>query len=96
MAVLVAIVLVFIFAGCMAYRSWSKLRPGKRALAIMLLVPHFLLILCFMANLSCGNGAVGSACYTRQFVSSILAVFFLPIPSLIGTAAAIGIFLTAG
>jgi len=95
MTLFVAIVLVFILALFLAYRSWGKLKPGKRIFALVLLVPHFLLILCFAANISCGNGSVGSACYNRQFASAILAFFILPLPTLVGTASALGIFLTA-
>jgi len=95
MTLFVAVLLVFIFALFWAYRSWGKLKRGKRILALALLAPHFLLILCFAANISCGNGGVGSACYNRQFLSAVLAFFILPLPTLIGTAAALGIFMTA-
>jgi len=95
MTVFVAIVVVFILAAFLAYRSWSKLKPGKRMFAVLLLLPHFLLILCFAANISCASGGVGSVCYTRQFISAVLAFFILPLPTLIGTLAALRIFLTA-
>jgi hypothetical protein len=94
MTLFVAVVLVFILALFLAYRSWGRLKPGKRIFALVLLAPHFPMILCFAANVSCGGG-VGSACYNRQFVSAVLAFFILPLPSLIGTAAALKIFLTA-
>jgi len=95
MTLFVAIVLVFILALFLAYRSWGRLKPGKRIFAVVLLAPHLLLILCFAANISCGNGGVGSACYNRQFVSAVLAFFILPLPTLIGTAAALWMVLTA-
>lgn len=95
MPIFVVLVLVFIFALYMACRSWGKLKPGKRVFAILLLLPHLLIILCFVANMSCGNGEVGSACYSRQFVSAVLAFFILPLPSLVGTLAAMRIFMTA-
>jgi hypothetical protein len=95
MILFIAIVLVLILALLLAYRSWGKLKPGKRIFAILLLAPHLLLILCFAANLSCGTMAVGSVCYNRQFLSAVFAVFILPLPTLVGTAAAFGIFLTA-
>ena len=95
MTLFVAIVLVFILALFLAYRSWGKLKPSKRIFALVLLAPHFLLIFCFAANISCGSGGVGSICYTRQFVSGIIAFLILPLPTLVGTASALGIFLTA-
>jgi len=94
MTLFVAIVLVFILALFLAYRSWGRLKPGRRFFALALLAPHLLLILCFAANMSCGGG-VGSGCYSRQFVSAVIAFFVLPVPSLIGTVAALRIFLTA-
>jgi hypothetical protein len=92
---LVAIALVFLLALYMGYRSWGNLTPGKRALAIILLLPHFLLLACVGLSLSCGNAVQGSACYTQQFLSGVLIVFILPLPSLVGTAAALGMFITS-
>jgi hypothetical protein len=95
MAVFVLIVLAFVLAVYLAYRSWDKVRPSKRAFAVLLLLPHFLLILCVGLNLSCGGAAEGSACYNQQFLTGVLVVFILPLPSLVGTAAAIRIFVAA-
>jgi hypothetical protein len=95
MPIFVVLVLVFIFALYMAYRSWGKLKSGKRVLAMLLLLPNFLLILCFGLNLSCGSAAQGSACFNQQFLTGVFAVFVLPLPSLVGTLAALRIFMTA-
>ncbi len=88
-------VLVFLLALNLAYRCWGALRAGQRIGAILLLLPHFLFILCAVLSASCGNAAEGSACYNRQFLTGVLIVFILPAPSLVGTIAALRLFMTA-
>jgi len=67
----------------------------KRILGFLLLVPHFLFIACLALSLSCGHPAQGSACFNTQFFCGVLILFILPLPALIGTAAALSIFLKA-
>jgi len=95
MPILAALGLVFLLAVVMGCRSWRRLTTGKRIVSVLLLMPLFLMILCFALSLSCGKAALGSACYDRQFVTGVLMVFFLPLPALLGTAAAFGIFIRA-
>jgi len=89
------IVLAFcgvVFAG---YRSWRKMGAGKRIIGGLLLSPHFLLIVCIVVSLLCGHPPQGSSCFNTQFVCGVLMVFFLPLPALVGTLAALIIFKTA-
>ncbi len=95
MILFVAVVLVFIFTVYVGFRSWDKVKPAKRTFAVLFLLPHFLLILSFCINMSCRNEAVSVACFTRQFQTAIIAFIILPLPTLVGTAAALAIFLTA-
>jgi hypothetical protein len=86
------IVLAFcgmVYAAC---RSWPKMSPGKRILGVLLLSPHFLLIVCLVVSLLCGHPPPGSPCFNTQFVCGVLLVFFLPLPAVVGTITALVIF----
>jgi hypothetical protein len=75
-----------------AYLSWRKMSAGKRILGVLLLSPHFLIVVCIVVSLLCGHPPQGSRCFNTQFVCGVLIVFFLPLPALVGTSAALIIF----
>ena len=86
------IVLVFggvVYAAC---RSWRKMSAGKRTMGVLLLSPHFLLIVCIAVSALCGHPPRGSRCFNVQFLCGVLLVFFLPLPALVGTLAAFSMF----
>jgi hypothetical protein len=83
-----AIVLVFCGAVFLACLAWRKMGPGKRIASLLLLAPHFLLIVCIVVSQLCGHPPQGSPCFNRQFVCAVLIVFILPLPALVGTVLA--------
>jgi hypothetical protein len=88
----VVIVLLFCGAVYVACLAWRKMGTGKRIAGFLLLAPHFLLIVCIAISLLCGHPPQGSRCFNRQFVCGVLVVFILPLPALVGTLLAFGIF----
>jgi hypothetical protein len=90
--VLGAIILAFggmVYAAC---RAWRKMSAGKRIVGVLLLSPHFLLIVCLVVSLLCGHPPQGSHCFNVQFVCAVLLVFILPLPALVGTLTALIMF----
>ncbi|HUA16664.1 MAG TPA: hypothetical protein VMG31_15325 [Verrucomicrobiae bacterium] len=90
---LLAIVLAFcgvVYAGC---RSWPTMSPRRRTVGALLLMPHFLMIVCIVLSLLCGHPPQGSPCFNRQFACAVLVVFILPLPAFAGTVGALVIFL---
>jgi hypothetical protein len=86
------IVLAFcgvVYIGCLA---WRKMALRKRIAGLLLLAPHFLLIVCVVISLLCGHPPQGSRCFNTQFVCAVLILFILPLPALVGTLLAFGIF----
>ncbi|MGA7381787.1 MAG: hypothetical protein WBX03_13140 [Terriglobales bacterium] len=81
-----------VYAAC---RSWRKMSAGKRIMGGLLLSPHFLLLVCFVVSLLCGHPRQGSRCFNTQFVCGVFIVFFLPLPTLVGTCAAFIMFRSA-
>jgi hypothetical protein len=65
---------------------------GKRIMGVLLLAPHFLLVVCIVVSLLCGHPPQGSRCFNTQFVCAVLIVFILPVPALAGTVTAFVIF----
>jgi len=61
-------------------------------LGVLLLSPHFLVMVCIVVSLRCGHPAQGSPCFNTQFICAVLMVFILPVPALVGTVAALIIF----
>jgi hypothetical protein len=92
---LLAIVLAFCGVVYAGLRSWRRMRAGKRIAGILLLAPHFLMIVCIVVSLLCGHPPQGSECFNRQFFCAVLIVFILPVPALAGTVAALAIFIQA-
>ena len=78
-----------VYAG---YRSWRKMSVGKRIAGVLLLSPHFLLIVCVVVSLLCGHPPQGSQCFNTQFLCGVLIVFFLPLPALACTITALVLF----
>ena len=93
--VLLVIVLAFcraVYAACLA---WPKMRPGKRVLGFLLLIPHFLLVLYMPFSFSGGSAPMGSSGWNEAFFADVLVLFILPLPALAGTIAALVIFRNA-
>jgi hypothetical protein len=86
------IVLAFCGVVYAGYRSWRKMSAGKRIAGVLLLSPHFLLVVCIVVSLLCGHPPQGSPCFNRQFVCAVLVVFILPVPALVGTITALIMF----
>jgi len=83
-----AVVLVFCGAVYVACMAWRKMGVGKRIASVLLLAPHFLLIVCVVVSLLCGHPPQGSRGFNTQFVCAVLMVFILPLPALVGTLVA--------
>lgn len=79
------------YTGCL---SWRKMSLGKRITGVLLLSPHFLLMVSIVVSLLCGHPPQGSPCFNTQFLCAVLMVFILPLPALIGTITALIIFKT--
>jgi hypothetical protein len=71
--------------------AWRKMGLRKRIASLLLLAPHFLLIVCVVVSLLCGHPPQGSRCFNTQFVCGVLMIFILPLPALVGTLLAFGI-----
>jgi hypothetical protein len=83
------IVLVFCGAVLLACLAWRKMGLKKRIASLLLLAPHFLLIVCIVVSQLCGHPPQGSRCFNTQFVCAVLLVFILPLPALVGTLLAV-------
>jgi hypothetical protein len=83
------IVLVFCGAVLLACLAWRKMGLKKRIASLLLLGPHFLLIVCIVVSQLCGHPPQGSRCFNTQFVCAVLLVFILPLPALVGTLLAV-------
>ena len=93
--ILVLVVGVFCGVVWIAVRSWSKTSRGQRIASVLLLTPHFLIIVCILVSLACGHPPQGSVCWNRQFACAVLVVFILPVPAVVGTLAATVLLLSA-
>src|SRR6202451_1783789 len=87
-------VIVLVFCGVVytACLGWQKMGFGKRMAGLLLLAPHFLLIVCVVVSQLCGHPPQGSRCFNTQFVCAVLLVFIFPLPALLGTLLAFVIF----
>jgi hypothetical protein len=93
--VLLVIILAFcgvVYAACLA---WPKMRRGKRVWGSLLLIPHFLLLLCIPFSLHGGSAPMGSSSWSAAFFADVLVLFILPLPALAGTVVAFVIFRNA-
>jgi hypothetical protein len=93
--VLLVIILAFcgvVYAACLA---WPKMRRGKRFWGSLLLIPHFLLLLCIPFSLHGGSAPMGSSAWNAAFFADVLVLFILPLPALAGTVVAFVIFRNA-
>ena len=92
---LAAIVLALVGAVFAAARSWPKMSPRRRIIGVLLLVPHFLLIVCIVIGVLNGQAPMGSPQSNAAFSADVFALFILPVPALAGTIAALILFLRA-
>ena len=89
------IILAFCAVVYVAYLSWRKMGPKRRAASLLLLAPLFLLVVCIVVSLLCGHPPQGSRCFNTQFFCGVLIVFILPVPALVGTLMALAMLLRA-
>lgn len=97
-SVIGVVVLAFCALLYVAARSWRKIATWKWMTGLLLLVPHFLLLWCIevsLRNNSAPPGSVpqGSARWNEAFGASVYMVFILPVPALVGSIAALLVFL---
>jgi hypothetical protein len=82
-----------VYIGC---RSWRNVGPKRRIAGLLPLCPHLALLVCILVclvlTLKCGAAAQGSRCINAQFLYSVLVVFILPVPALVGTSLALRMF----
>jgi hypothetical protein len=88
------LVLTFCGVVCVGFLSWRKMAPWKRVTGLLLLAPHFLLVVCMVVSLLCGHPPQGSPRFNTQFVCAVLMLFILPLPALAGTLAALVMFIS--
>ena len=93
--VLGGIVLAFCVVVYFACRSWRRMSRGRRIASVLLLVPHFLLVVCLPVSILCGQAPQGSPSFNAAFFCDVLALFILPVPALVGTSVAVAMFMTA-
>jgi hypothetical protein len=97
-AVLGAVVVPFCWAVHAACRSWRTMGLKKRIAGLVLLAPHFMLIvvlaISLLLSLRCGVAPPGSRCFNAQFGYDVLVVFILPVPAIVGTVIALRLFRT--
>jgi len=92
------VVLAFCALLYVAARSWRKIATWKRITGLLLLIPHFLLLVCIPFALQGGNappGSVppGSSRFNQAFAADVYIMFILPVPALLGSIGALLMFL---
>jgi hypothetical protein len=92
------VVLAFCALLYVAARSWRKIGTGRRIAGLLLLIPHFLLLVCIPFALQGGNAPPGSAPqgsprFNEGFAADVYMMFILPVPALLGSIAALLVFL---
>jgi hypothetical protein len=92
---LCAIVLALCAVVYLAFVSWGKMGPKRRIASLLLLAPDFLIVVCIVVSALCGHPPQGSRCFNGQFICAVLLVFILPLPALVGTLVALGMFIRA-
>lgn len=92
-SIMSAVVLAFCAMLYVAARSWRKIGRGRRIAGTLLLVPHALLVVCMAVGLRAGNAPQGSARFNQGFAADVFMVFILPVPTLLGSMAALFVFL---
>jgi hypothetical protein len=76
----------------LAARSWRKIGIGRRISGLLLLVPHFLLLVCIPFALEGGNAPQGSPRFNEAFAADVYMIFILPVPALLGSIASVLVF----
>jgi hypothetical protein len=87
------VVLAFCALLYIAARSWRKIGRGRWITGLLLLMPHFLLLWCIAVSLRGGNEPQGSARWNEAFGADVYMMFILPVPALLGSIAALLVFL---
>jgi hypothetical protein len=87
------VVLAFCAMIHVAARSWRKIGTGRRIAGLLLLIPHFLLLVCIPFALQGGNAPQGSSRFNEAFAADVYMMFILPVPALLGSIGALLVFL---
>ena len=87
------VVLAFCALLYVALRSWRKIGTGRWIVGLLLLIPHFLLLVCIPFALQGGNAPQGSPRFNEAFAADVYMMFILPVPALLGSIAALLVFL---
>ena len=53
---------------------------------------YFLVVVCIVLSLLCGQAPQGTRCFNTQFLCGVLMLFILPLPALAGTLLALRMF----
>jgi len=75
-----------------AARSWRKIATGRWITGLLLLIPHFLLLVCIPFALQGGNAPQGSPPFNEAFAADVYMMFILPVPALLGSIASLLVF----
>jgi hypothetical protein len=76
-----------------AARSWRKIATGRWITGLLLLIPHFLLLVCIPFALQARNAPQGSPRFNQAFAADVYIMFLLPVPALLSSMAALLVFL---
>jgi hypothetical protein len=87
------VVLAFCALLYVAARSWRRIGTGRRIAGLLLLIPHLLLLVCIPFALQGGNAPQGSPRFNQAFAADVYMMFTLPVPALLGSIAALLVFL---
>jgi hypothetical protein len=93
LSVVGVVVLAFCALLYVAARSWRKIGIARWIAGLLLLVPHFLLVVCIPFALQGGNAPQGSPRFNQAFAADVYIMFLLPVPALLGSIAALLVFL---
>ncbi len=88
-SVIGVIVLAFCVLLYVAARSWRKIGTGRWIAGLVLLIPHFLLLVCIPFALQGGNAPQGSPRFNQAFAADVYMMFLLPVPALLGSIASL-------
>jgi hypothetical protein len=91
-SVIGVIVLAFCALLYVAARSWRKIGTGRWIAGLVLLIPHFLLLVCIPFALQGGNAPQGSPRFNQAFAADVYMMFLLPVPALLGSIASLLVF----
>jgi len=93
LSVVGVIALAFCALLYLAARSWRKIATGRWIAGLLLLIPHFLLLVCIPFALQGGDAPQGSSRFNQAFAADVYMMFILPVPAFLGSLGALLMFL---